>query len=186
MIRQLFISVFILTFLLISTTSCRNTDGTNDYLISFNDTAREEYGYKNLQGEIIIPGGKYSMCFTDTFRTYALVLKPGDGFVAIDRNEKILYKVFPVDNGPDYPSEGLFRIIENNKIGFADSLTGKISIAPQFDCAFSFENGIAKVSNNCKKEMQGEYEMWTSENWYYIDHTGKKTTPPVSNETTEN
>ena len=60
---------------------------------------------KILRGEIIIPLGKYAICFTDTFRTYAIVLKSHKGFVAIDRQENILYEVFPFDNGPDYTSE---------------------------------------------------------------------------------
>ena len=76
--------------------------------------------------------------------------------------------------GPDYTSEGFFRIIENNKIGFADSLTGKIMIKPRFVYTFPFANGIAKVSNDCKKQTGGEHSTWLSDNWYYIDKSGKK------------
>jgi len=154
--------------------SCIQPVKTNGYLLSFYDTIKNEYGYKDQKGKMIIPQGKYKFCFTDTFKMYAIVLKPTVGFVAIDRQEKVLYKVFKFDNGPDYPSDGIFRIIENGKIGFADVATGKVIIEPQFDCAFPFEEGKAKVSLECKIQSSGEHTEWLSENWFYIDKTGKK------------
>jgi hypothetical protein len=102
------------------------------------------------------------------------VAKPNGVFVAIDRQENVLYGIFSYDNGPDYPSEGLFRILENNKIGYADSISGKVLIKPQFDCAWPFDNGVAEVSTNCLTESQGEHGSWISEHWFYIDKTGKK------------
>jgi hypothetical protein len=84
-----------------------------------------------------------------------------------------LYEVFLYDNGPDYPSEGLIRIVKNGKIGYANAKTYKIVITPQFDCAFPFENGKAKVSNKCQTVKEGEHSVWTSENWQYVDKKGK-------------
>lgn len=169
-----------ITILLLLTglVSCRPAIRNNDYLISFNDTLTDQYGYKNSNGGIVIPPGKYQKCFTDTFKTYAIVVKPNGGFIAIDRKENVLYGIFPYDNGPDYPSEGLFRILVNNKIGYADSITGKVVIKPQFDCAWPFENGVAKVSTNCKTQAEGEHSVWLSDHWYYIDKTGKKANKP--------
>ncbi|MFA6483115.1 MAG: WG repeat-containing protein [Bacteroidales bacterium] len=161
-------------FLLMGLANCRPAIRNNDYLVSFNDTITDQYGYKNSHGEIVIPLGKYERCFTDTFKTYAIVVKPNGGFIAIDRQENVLYGIFPYDNGPDYPSEGLFRILENNKIGYADSITGKVVIKPQFDCAWPFENGVAKVSNDCNTQEQGEHSIWLSDHWFYIDKNGKK------------
>jgi hypothetical protein len=158
----------------IGLTNCTQPTKSNDYLISFVDTVKDEYGYRNQNGDTIIPLGKYGICYTDTFRTYAIVLKPSHGFVAIDKQENVLYEVFPFDNGPDYTSDGFFRIIKNNKIGFADSTTGKVIIKPLFDCAFPFENGLAKVSINCIEQPEGEHKRWISENWYYIDKSGNK------------
>lgn len=154
-------------------TSCAHTRAYEDYLLSYSDESIEQFGYRNRKGDTVIPPGKYTMCFTDTFRTYAIVLKPNSGFVAIDRQENVMYEVLPFDNGPDYVEEGLFRIIENNKIGFADARTGKVVIPPQFDCAFPFENGTAKVSNDCSSRMDGEHKIWMSEKWFYIDKMGK-------------
>lgn len=158
----------------IGLTNCGQVAEDSGYLLAFQDEAKGEYGYKNQNGDIVIPSGKYSYCFTDTFRTFAIVAEPTAGFVAIDREEKILYKIFPYDNGPDYPSDGLFRILENDKIGYADSATGSIVIKPQFDCAWPFENGVAKVSMDCKTQEDGEHSIWESDNWYHIDKTGSK------------
>ena len=148
-----------------------------DVLILFADTVKDEYGYKNLEGDTIIPLGKYSLCFTDTFKTYAIVAIPHKGFSAIDRQENILYNVFPFDNGPDYFSDGLFRILMDGKIGYADSATGKIIIKPQFDCAQPFENGVAKVSTDCTTKSDREHSTWLRVTWFYIDRTGKKVNP---------
>lgn len=168
-------NILLLAVLLASSlTSLGQEVKPNDYLTRFTDTLKDECGYKNQAGDTVIPLGKYAICFTDTFRTYAIVLKPNAGFVAIDRNEKTLYEVFPFDNGPDMPSEGLFRIVENAKIGFADSATGRVVIAPQFECAWPFEHGVAKVSMECTEQSDGEHKTWLSNSWYYIDKTGRR------------
>jgi len=168
-------NIFILAMLLASCfTSLGQEVKPNEYLIRFADTFTDECGYKNQAGDTVVPLGKYAICFTDTFRTYAIVLKPSAGFVAIDRNGKMLYEVFPFDNGPDMPSEGLFRIVENAKIGFADSATGRVVIAPQFECAWPFEHGVAKVSMECTEQSDGEHKTWLSNSWYYIDKTGRR------------
>ena len=44
-----------------------------DILVLFVDTVKGECGYKTLEGDVIIPSGKYSNCYTDTFKTYAIV-----------------------------------------------------------------------------------------------------------------
>lgn len=154
---------------------CSTTDNNNnnDYLLVSNNITDQACGYLNTKGDTIVPFNKYLACFTDTFRNYALVATETE-VVAIDRHEKLLYQVFLFDNGPDEPSEGLFRIMQNNKIGFADAVTGKIVIQPTFDCAFPFENGKAKVSTNCSTQTDGEHNTWISDNWTYIDKAGKE------------
>lgn len=171
-------NAIVLLLLLGGLTSCRQTTKHNDFLVSFTDTTRDEHGYRNQNGDIVIQLGRYSFCFTDTFKTYAVVAKPEVGLVAIDRQENILYEVFPYDNGPAYASDGLFRMLRNKRIGFADATTGKIVIEPQYDCAFPFENGIARVSIDCKTQSDGEHTTWVSNNWFYIDKSGKKVDKP--------
>ncbi|MFM9952074.1 MAG: WG repeat-containing protein [Saprospiraceae bacterium] len=94
-------------------------------------------------------------------------------WVILDSQKKPVYEVFIYDNGPDYEADGLIRIIKNGKIGYADAKTFVIVIEPQFDCAFPFENGKAKVSNQCKTVKDGEYSVWESEAWQYVDKQGK-------------
>lgn len=129
-------------------------------------------GYLNQNGDTVIPFGKYKMCFTDTIKTFGIVLDEASNFAAIDKNENVLFEVFKYDNGPDYFSEGLLRIVKNGKIGYANE-QGKIVIEPQYNCAWPFANGKASVSNNCKVEKDGEHKIWTSENWVKIDKSGK-------------
>lgn len=94
-------------------------------------------------------------------------------WVILDKQKTTLYEVFPFDNGPDYPAEGLIRVLKNGKIGYVDANTYTIVIEPQFDCAFPFEDGKAKVSNHCQTIKDGEHSIWESEAWQYVDKTGK-------------
>jgi hypothetical protein len=160
--------------LLIST----NLFGQNDDWYVKYDSAGN-CGYVDKNGDIMIPIGKYLMCFTDTFRTYAIVaFKNKPGFIGIDKEEKELFTVFPFDNGPDYISDGTFRIIENSKIGFADT-TGKIIIQPIYDFTFGFDMGLALVNFDGHREKSDptdpncEYYTCTGGKWGVIDKNGK-------------
>jgi hypothetical protein len=163
--------------LLLAFASCTNTNQSNQLdaepLILTDDAATNQYGYRDTSDKMAIPLGKYAQCLTDTFRTHAIVMTKSDSkWVVIDRQEKVLYEIFPYDNGLDYASEGLFRIVKDGKIGYADASTYAIVIPPQFDCAYPFENGKAKVSTNCKTVADGEYRAWTSDEWKYVDKKG--------------
>lgn len=123
------------------------------------------------------------MCETDTFRSYAKVcLRTTGEWVAINKSGNILYKIHVMDNGPDYVSEGLFRIWKNGKMVYADERTGKIILYPQYTCGFPFEKGLAKVSlTACESkpvDKYGEYHYWETDEWIYIDHTGKQVAAP--------
>ena len=192
MMRRFFNIVVLLTLF-----SCKGTEpGVNkaqgyfdidsiytDYLVSFSEDSvfapGTSYGYRNLQGEIIIPKGKYQHCFTDTFKNFAFVSDDKltkSKVVAIDRNENILFDAYMFDNGPDWLEDGLFRIIRNGKIGYADK-NGVIVIEPKFECAEQFENGIARVALDCKlvkDESDPEHSRMESDSWFYIDKKGNK------------
>ena len=56
------------------------------------------------------------------------------------------YAAFQYDNGDDYVSEGLYRIVDRKgRIGYADE-TGKTVIRPRFAFGYPFEGGKAKVT----------------------------------------
>ena len=131
-----------------------------------------ECGYLNTNGDTIIPVGKYGICFTDTIKKVGIVLKDSIGFIAIDARDNMLFMVFSFDNGPDFPSEGLFRIVNNEGlIGYATT-DGQIVIAPQYKCAYPFVKNKAKVSCDCKVINEDEYQIWYSDSWFYIHKDG--------------
>ncbi len=130
-------------------------------------------GYADSSGNLKIPY-KYTMAYTDTLKTIAFVANKKDGLIAIDSTGKKLFNVFIYDNGPDYLSEGLFRIENkrNGKIGFAD-MQGNIIILPTYFHASPFKNGIAKVTKVGKKEKVGEYTIITNGEWGLINKKGE-------------
>lgn len=150
---------------------------TDNYLIKIHEGKYDERGvntaYINSNGDTIIPYNKYFYCFTDTLKYFAIVIDYNTKCIAIDKNENVLFEVFWCDNGPDYFSEGLFRIKEKGKIGYANE-KGEIVILPQFECAFPFDNGIAKVSFECSTQQDFEHSKWISNNWFFIDKNGKR------------
>ncbi len=151
---------------------------TTDYLIarSSNGPVYEfgsPFAFTDQRNNTIIPVGKYYATWTDTLRTFAIVSDHKYGIIGIDRNENILFQVFTFDNGPDYVKEGLFRVIRNGKIGYANE-SGEIVIPCRFECAYPFENGKAKVSRKCKTIKDKEHTIWESDSWYFIDRTGKR------------
>ena len=112
-------------------------------------------------------------CNNPNNQTPLTMVEIDNKWVLVDQQKKVQYEVFLYDNGPDYPSEGFIRVVKNGKIGFADAKTYAIVIPPQYDCAFPFENGKAKVSNTCKTVREGEYSSWESDAWQFVDKKGK-------------
>jgi hypothetical protein len=149
-----------------------------NYLVKFHEGEFDEIGvpsgYLNSKGDTIIPIGKYYYCYTDTIRNFGMVIEKGTGkILGIDQNATELFEVYKYDNGPDYVRNGLFRIIENGKIGFANQ-NGKIVIQPKYKCARPFENGIAIVADSCEIKPIKNNEIWTGNKWLEIDTLGNK------------
>lgn len=134
-------------------------------------------GFKNKNQDTVINIGKYSHCWTDTLKTFAIVfdkVNTNNNVVAINQKEQILFDIYISDNYPDEIKEGLFRVKQNGKIGYANKF-GQIIIPCIYECAFPFENGKAKVTLDCKVEIdQYEHTITQSENWFFIDRTGNK------------
>jgi hypothetical protein len=106
-----------------------------------------------------------------------VAIRNSPGFIGIDKEEKELFRVFPFDNGPDYVSDGTFRIIDTSKMGFADT-TGKVIIQPIYDFTFGFDKGIALVNIGGHREKSDptdpncEHYTWTGGKWGVIDKSG--------------
>ncbi len=139
---------------------------STDYLIAYEDTTKEGVfgmpliGYKTVDGKIVIQA-KYSSTNTDTLYCMAIVFDEKHHWVGIDRQEQVILYPFIYDNGPDYLVEGLFRYIDNEKIGFAN-LDGDIIIPAQFDFVEPFENGLAQYIMGGHREYVdgGEHWLW--------------------------
>lgn len=144
---------------------------SNSHLRLVVDITNNEYAYVNAKGDTVIPFGKYQMCYTDKFYKFAIVCSREKGLVGIDRNEHVLFNIFVFDNGPDYPSNGLFRIIKDGKIGYANT-RGQVVIQPQFDGAYPFKNGKAQVGKGCETRSDGEHHYWAGGQWFTIDKKG--------------
>ncbi len=150
----------------------------NTYLVKFHEEEFDEIGvpsgYLNSNGDTIIPIGKYYYCYTDTIWKFGMVIEKGTmKILGIDQHANELFEVFKYDNGPDYLKGGLFRIIKNDKMGYANS-SGKIIIEPKFDCARPFDGDFAEVSDNYVTVKTFEHFRWSSDNWYQITKDGKR------------
>lgn len=170
--RKIIYGIIITLFI----SSCISERG--GYLIKFYEGEYDEIGvpsgYLNSEGDTVVPIGKYYYCYTDTIRDLGMVMENETGkIIGIDQNATKLFEVFIYDNGPDYVESGLFRIVRNGKIGYAN-LLGEIIIKPRFACAYPFDGDFAKVSDNCETANDGEYSIWKSDSWYLITKEGKR------------
>ncbi len=161
-----------------SETTTDNSDTTNiqkplePCLICVRD-ADYNPAFVNEKGDTIIPFGKYSESFQDTIYTFGSVYDTArSGFFAIDLSGSELFEVFAFENGPDYIEEGTFRIVKDDKIGYANE-AGEIIIEPQYTCAFPFQDGKAKVALNCTETLEFEMTKWESDEWFFINQAGE-------------
>jgi hypothetical protein len=129
-------------------------------------------GYKNQKGKWEVSMGRYTKLYTDTFRTTAIVYEKNQGIIGINKKGERLYFVHVFDNGPDPIFEGLFRIIIDNKYGFANM--NNIVIDPKFDFVYPFSEGLAIFNKGCtlKKEMNGDHVIVDGGKLGYINKEG--------------
>jgi hypothetical protein len=148
-----------------------------DYWFRECDSTGIKCRYIDTHGNVKIPYGKYYHCYTDTFKNIAFVTGE-KGIIGINKNEEILFNVCIFDNGPDYIVDGTFRIVDKNKMGFADTL-GKIIIPAIYDFVYPFEKNIALVNIGGHSESidpsdpQCEYHTWVGGNWGIINKKGE-------------
>lgn len=167
-------------FLLSNCSNSSNVSDDGPWTLNCKEDTPESCGYVNEAGDVMIDHGKYSMYFTDTFDDYAIVIKEGEGMVAINKKEEVLYQVFVYDNGPDYPSDGYFRIMKDQKMGYADAQTGEIKIRPAFGAAKPFENNYAPVCPDCGvTQEEAQHSSWANGKWGLIDKNGSIVMEPT-------
>ena len=175
-------SLTLLTFIIIIS-SCDKPLATknNQILIAFEDSLKVGFwGFKDTSGQIIIPA-EYSSVFEDSFSNdITFVVKKADGeqddkngIITIDRQNKFVLKPFIFDNGPDYLQEGVFRFVENGKMGFADK-NGKKVIPAKYTFVDAFQEGFAAFCEGCKKENMGEHWRMVGGKWGFMDKNGKE------------
>lgn len=89
------------------------------------------------------------------------------GWVAFQKDKGILHEVFNFDNGPDPFSEGYYRMIQDDKMGFANE-KGEVVIKPIYDWVETFQDSEAKVCIGCKKTYMGEHYKMEGGKWNTI------------------
>ena len=174
----LFVLIAISLFACTSTVETENTTASeNDTWYQFYENGEEVIGeptgYINQKGDTVVPLGKYKFLFTDTVQQMAIVYTQDNRCIGIDKNQKELFEVYWYDNGPDYVQDGLFRIIKDGKIGFANE-AGEIIVEPKYKCTYAFENGQAQVAYECDLVKDGDYTMMKNAKWITIDTEGKE------------
>lgn len=170
-----YIATFIL--LLILVTSFGQKPKTN-YLLAFSDSSsgQELWGFKTTSGKIAIKP-KYEIVGTDTLFDFAFVTV-NYKWVAINKRDSIILTPYIFDNGPDYLEDGLFRFVENGKIGFANAKGQKV-IPAQFDYASSFSERLAAFSVGGKMEKwDSEHSTWNGGLWGFINKKGQVVIKP--------
>lgn len=144
-------------------------------------------GFVDVNGKIVIPAEKYADIFTDEFDKIAFVAIRGrQGIYAIDRNEQILFQVYNYEVFPDKITNGLFRIIENDKMGFAN-MDGQIVIEPQYKFVYPFQkNGYAIFCENGIWTKLDDEHLVLKGKWGAIDKKGTVIVSPVYDSGSEN
>ncbi len=83
------------------------------------------------------------------------------------------------DNGPDYFSDGLARIVSpSGKFGFINKKL-EVVIEPQFDFVTPFDEGRAHVCEGCRPVPMGESSRWEGGVEWPIDTTGQRLEAPT-------
>lgn len=170
--RQLFVLLLCASLLCVAFNASHPV--ADDYWLLDCGNSFDTCGYVDRNGVYRIPRGKYWPCYTDTFRSMAIVSMPYRGFVAIDRNEKILFDVFGFDNAPDEVSEGLFRICKDTLVGYATP-EGKIAILPKYRFAMRFSEGLAAFSwvGTSEWDKSHEHQSIRNAKFGYINGKGE-------------
>jgi len=86
----------------------------------------------------------------------------------------------PFDNGPDNFVEGLARTVRDGKVGFVNEKL-EVVVPREWDFAFPFEGGAARVCTGCSivHEDGDEHGTVQGGTWGVIDREGRVVVPVV-------
>jgi hypothetical protein len=128
------------------------------------------WGYRDASGTVGIPN-RYAAAYPFSGRMAAVAAD--SGWIYIDREGRTCdVRPFAFDNGPDPFSEGLARCTAGGKIGFVDT-SGAVAVAPRFDFAGPFVEGLAAFCEGCSARVEGEVTFHEGGRWGFIDRTGR-------------
>jgi Xaa-Pro aminopeptidase len=99
-----------------------------------------------------------------------------EGWMYVNRRGEVLISGVPVmDNGADSFHDGLVRIVNDGKYGFANR-SGQIAIAAIYDGALNFDNGLAAVCRGCQMtcaDTNCEHGSFAGGRWFQINTKGE-------------
>lgn len=131
----------------------------------------------NEVGDTVVNFGKYQFCDNcDTIRDLAFVADMNGAWWGINYKDSVLFGMYAFEPGDPHFFDGLTPITIDGKVGYANE-KGEIVIEPQFECAYQFEKGCAKVALKCKNGNSRNHTTWQSDSWFYIDKEGYKVKP---------
>lgn len=132
------------------------------------------WGFRDASGKVVIAAQYFTVTPFTTEGVAGVIADTGAAFIDVAGRRVATALMF--DNGPDYFVQGLARIVDQGKTGFLDR-AGKIVIAPQFDAAGSFCEGLAPVCMGCKEVPRGEHSEMVGGQWGFIDRNGAAVIP---------
>jgi hypothetical protein len=133
------------------------------------------WGYRTTSGEVVV-APHFEVAWDFTPGGVAPVVDE-HGWAIIDRVGGVLLRPLVVDNGPDYPSEGLARFVADGKVGFFDPTTGVVAIPARFDFALPFAEGLAAFCAGCAEVREGEHRLLAGGAWGFVDRRGEVVIP---------
>jgi hypothetical protein len=154
-----------------------------EILTAVTDEEYLQYGarvaYLNPDNDTVIPFGTYAFFGSHRLIHFSHVIEhPNDStygrVIAIDRNQRILFDIVRIDNGPDSFKNGLVRVLRNGKMGYANTY-GQVVIPCEYEYAKPFTNGTAEATYSARRDSTaGEYTRVESDEWIIIDTTGNR------------
>ncbi len=89
----------------------------------------------------------------------------------VQENGKAMSTISNKDGTVESFQEGLARTRINGKIGFFNKNLDLV-LAPKYDFAFPFHNGIAEICMGCKETIDNGYPLLSGGKWKRIDRQG--------------